>query len=307
MAFQAGSRIRPELGNADFSGFANAATIQANSLAQLGATIGSAIQVAGEKKKEKALSKQAQEMVFGMLKKEPEQANFFGLPEDFTLADVKPIVDVIGVKPSIALVMQLNMASMKAGQTELPSVKDTQNFKEYVGTLTSPEGNDLVVRNGMLYDEDFPDADDPLPADDPAVIAALRTKEGQEILTGYGDAIYRGTVEDDGTPVEPEEIIETPGMNVQEEPTGSRASQLLRSIGDLNESRRDAMLSARSLPLALGNFLFSGENPTFSESMNYAKPKMETLRDIGFTRNPYEVFNPFTRIKESVGERFFSK
>ena len=45
MAFQAGSRIRPELGNADFSGFANAATIQANSLAQLGATIGSAIQV----------------------------------------------------------------------------------------------------------------------------------------------------------------------------------------------------------------------------------------------------------------------
>ena len=81
-------------------------------------------------------------------------------------------------------------------------------------------------------------------------------------------------------------------MNAQEEPTGSRASQLLRSIGDLNESRRDAMSSARSLPLALGNFLFSGENPTFSESMSYAKPKMETLRDIGLVRNPYEVFNP---------------
>ena len=54
MAFQAGSRIRPELGNADFSGFARAAEIQASSLAQLGATIGGAIQVAGEKKKEKA-------------------------------------------------------------------------------------------------------------------------------------------------------------------------------------------------------------------------------------------------------------
>jgi len=78
MAFQAGTRIRPELANADYSGFANAATIQANSLAQLGATIGSAIQVAGEKKKEKALSKQAKEMVYGMLKKIPSRLNFLG-------------------------------------------------------------------------------------------------------------------------------------------------------------------------------------------------------------------------------------
>ena len=277
MAFQAGSTIRPELGNADYSGFANAATIQANSLAQLGATIGSAIQVAGEKKKEKALSKQAQEMVFGMLKKEPEQANFFGLPEDFTLADVKPIVDVIGVKPSIALVMQLNMASMKAGQTELPSVKDTQNFKEYVATLTSPKGNDLVVRGGMLYDEDFPDADDPLPANDPAVIAALRTKEGKEILTGYGDAIYGGTVDDDGTPVEPAEIIETPSINVQEEPTGSRASQLLRSIGDVNAKMRDVGSTSRAIPLGLKDFMFSPERTPFTESISSAKSKMESV------------------------------
>ncbi len=315
MAFQAGSRIRPELGNADFSGFANAATIQANSLAQLGATIGSAIQVAGEKKKEKALSKQAQEMVFGFLKANPAQAEFFGLSEGFEMGDVKPVIDVLGAKPSIALMMQLKMASMKAGQTELPSVKDTQNFKEYVATLTSPKGNDLVVRNGMLYDEDFPDADDPLPADDPAVIAALSTKEGKQILTGYelpeplqlNKEDEATVVDDDGTPVEPAEIIETLGMNVQEEPTGSRASQLLSNIQDLNKTRQDAMSSARSLPLALGNFLFSGENPTFSESMSYAKPKMETLRNIGLVRNPYEVFNPLTRIKESAGERFFSE
>ena len=277
MAFQAGSRIRPELGNADFSGFANAATIQANSLAQLGATIGSAIQVAGEKKKEKALSKQAQEMVFGMLKKDPQQAAFFGLGEDFTVADVKPIVDVIGVKPSIALMMQLNMASMKAGQTELPSVKDTQNFKEYVATLTSPKGNDLVVRGGMLYDEDFPDADDPLPANDPAVIAALRTKEGKEILTGYGDAIYGGTVDDDGTPVEPAEIIETPSINVQEEPTGSRASQLLRSIGDVNAKMRDVGSTSRAIPLGLKDFMFSPERTPFTESISSAKSKMESV------------------------------
>ena len=277
MAFQAGSRIRPELGNADFSGFANAATIQANSLAQLGATIGSAIQVAGEKKKEKALSKQAQEMVFGFLKANPAQAEFFGLSEGFEMGDVKPVIDVLGAKPSIALMMQLKMASMKAGQTELPSVKDTQNFEEYVATLTSPEGNDLVVRNGMLYDEDFPDADDPLPANDPAVIAALRTKEGQSILTGYGDAIYGGTVDDDGTPVEPAEIIETPSINVQEEPTGSRASQLLRSISDVNSKMRNLGSTARSAPLGLTDFIFSQERTPFTESISSAKSKMESV------------------------------
>lgn len=43
MAFQVGTRVRPELGNADFSGFGRAAEIQAASLAQLGATIGGAI------------------------------------------------------------------------------------------------------------------------------------------------------------------------------------------------------------------------------------------------------------------------
>ena len=53
MAFQAGSTIRPELGNADYSGFANAASIRANSLAQLGATIGSTIGSAIKKHKVK--------------------------------------------------------------------------------------------------------------------------------------------------------------------------------------------------------------------------------------------------------------
>jgi len=276
MAFQAGSTIRPELGNADYSGFARAAEIQANSLAQLGATIGSAIQVAGEKKKEKALGKQAQEMVFGFLKANPAQAEFFGLSEGFEMGDVKPVVDVIGAKPSIALMMQLKMASMKAGQTELPSVKDTQNFKEYVATLTSPKGDDLVVRGGMLYDEDIA-FDDPLPADDPAVIAALRTKEGKEILTGYGDAIYGGTVDDDGTPVEPAEIIETPSINVQEEPTGSRASQLLRSIGDVNAKMRDVGSTSRAIPLGLKDFMFSPERTPFTESISSAKSKMESV------------------------------
>lgn len=212
MAFQAGSTIRPELANADLSGFSRAAEIQvrnaerrADSLAQLGATIGSAIQVAGEKKKEKALSKQAQEMVFGMLKKDPQQAAFFGLGEDFTIADVKPIVDVIGVKPSIALMMQLNMASMKADTPSLASVKEAQNFKEYLGTIGG--GTDVILKNGMLYDEDI-FFDDPLPANHPIVQEVLRTKEGQTFLSGYGDAEPLELNKEDETPVVGEPVVE---------------------------------------------------------------------------------------------------
>ena len=184
MAFQAGSTIRPELGNADYSGFAKAAEIQANSLAQLGATIGSAIQVAGEKKKEKALSKQAKEMVYGMLKQNPKQAAFFGLPEDFELNDVTPFVDVMRPGPTIAMVMQLNMASMKADTPSLVSVKEAQDFKEYVSTLTSSEGNDTIVKNGILYDADL-FSDEPLSRDDPAVMEALQTEVGRKLLYGY--------------------------------------------------------------------------------------------------------------------------
>ena len=279
MAFQTGTTIRPELANADFRGFANAATIRANSLAQLGATIGSAIKFSAEKKQEKALGKQAKEMVFTMLKQNPQQAKAFGLPEDFELNDVTPFVDVMGPKPTIALLTQMNMASMKAGQTELPSVKDTQNFQEYVGTLTSPKGNDLVVRNGMLYDKDIA-FDDPLPANDPAVIAARRTEEGQMILTGYGDAIKVGTVEDDGTSVETAGSVETPGMPAQEEPTGSRASQLLRSISDVDSKMRDMGSTVRAIPLGLKDFIFSQERTPFTESISSAKSKMESVDPI---------------------------
>ena len=53
MAFQAGSQIRPELGNADYSGFARAAEIQGQAMANLGSKIGSIIEDYKEKKQEK--------------------------------------------------------------------------------------------------------------------------------------------------------------------------------------------------------------------------------------------------------------
>ena len=176
MAFQAGSTIRPELANADYSGFANAASIQANALAQLGATIGSAVQVAVEKKKEKALSKQAQEMVFGFLKGNPQQAEFFGLPEEFEMSDVKPVVDVLGAKPSISLMMQLKMASMEAGQTKRPTIGDITKLREFLP-------GDKVIENGRIVDTTL--RNEVLPVSDPLVQQLLQTDVGQSQLYGY--------------------------------------------------------------------------------------------------------------------------
>ena len=183
MAFQAGSTIRPELANADFSGFARAAEIQvrnaerqADSLARLGATIGSAIQVAGEKKKEKALSKQAQEMVFGFLKANPEQAELFGLPKDFDMSDVKPVVDVMGAKPSMALMMQLKMAEMEANKTKRPTIGDITKLQEFLP-------GDKVIEGGRIVDTTF--INEVLPKSDPLVQQLLQTDVGQSQLYGY--------------------------------------------------------------------------------------------------------------------------
>jgi len=52
MAFQVGTRVNPQLGALDFSGFTNAANIQAASLASLGDAIGGAIEKYNKKKED---------------------------------------------------------------------------------------------------------------------------------------------------------------------------------------------------------------------------------------------------------------
>ena len=70
MAFQTGSPIRPELADADLSGFANAGMIQGQALAQLGATIGSAIQKHKVKKEEKLFNDNVDDFLFTTSQKE---------------------------------------------------------------------------------------------------------------------------------------------------------------------------------------------------------------------------------------------
>jgi len=67
MAFQSGTQIRPELANADLSGFQRAAEINAQMLAQLGQDIGRAVQGYREGKIKKERSEQRQFVIGGIL------------------------------------------------------------------------------------------------------------------------------------------------------------------------------------------------------------------------------------------------
>ena len=62
MAFQTGTRVDPRLGALDFSGFTNAATIQAAALQDLGNRVGDAIGKSKEKKQKKALEEERKEI-----------------------------------------------------------------------------------------------------------------------------------------------------------------------------------------------------------------------------------------------------
>lgn len=88
MAFQVGTQVRPELGRADVSGFANAGMITGQALANLGATVGGAIAANKKKKADAELSKAAAGLVLKMADANPEIANQLGIEniEDATIA-----------------------------------------------------------------------------------------------------------------------------------------------------------------------------------------------------------------------------
>ena len=82
----------------------------------------------------------------------------------------------------------------------------------------------------MLDDEDL-FIDDPIPFDDPIVQQVLRTKEGQNFLTGYGDATFISTEEDEDIEVNvpSDESVEAPVFDATRDvPTPSREAQNYR-------------------------------------------------------------------------------
>ncbi len=132
MAFQTGTRINPQLGALDFSGFTNAANIQAKSLASLGKTIGSAIAANKEKKQEKALSEQAANMVFSF-SKTSEIGEQLGIEN---LEDAKIVVKTLGgAKPTIELLMELQELNQEDSSLKPVSDSSMRSAEARVGEM----------------------------------------------------------------------------------------------------------------------------------------------------------------------------
>jgi len=124
MGFQVGSRIRPELANADYSGFARAAEIQGQAFANLGAQIGGAIKEYAKKKEEKQLTQQGAEFLAGL-----PGAEGMGI-KDVESAKVA-IKSMGGIQPAMAAVSaymgsQANIAATRQATEQSASLFPTE-------------------------------------------------------------------------------------------------------------------------------------------------------------------------------------
>jgi len=117
MAFQSGTQIRPELANADLSGFQRAAEIQGQMVAQLGQDIGKAIQGYREGKIKKEKGEQRQFAVKGILDK---------MGVDTTTEDGQGLVKALSKNEDLFNLYQ----NVEINQAKLDSIKQDKKDQE---------------------------------------------------------------------------------------------------------------------------------------------------------------------------------
>ena len=146
MAFQTGTRVNPQLGALDFSGFTNAAQIQGAALQDLGNRVGDAIVKSKEKKQKKAIISS----ISGAIKNQPEIAQALGF-DPMTLEDedvnvaASTVFDTFGMKGSQALLAEVFTSGLKGEEEDLISIKTQQDFKDFIS-----EQDDYRIKDGQL-------------------------------------------------------------------------------------------------------------------------------------------------------------
>ena len=179
MGFQTGSQIRPELGNADYSGFANAANIQAQALANFGQQIGEGIEKYQKNKEitgvtlasiEGTLAANPDLIALGKAEEGSISKHFNKLEEDGTLnkrsaLEVKGYLDTIMESRAAQQQAKMDAATLASVEatTGLKKAQTTavgQSTPESISTKKLASGqafldeNNLVIKDGMLYKKD---------------------------------------------------------------------------------------------------------------------------------------------------------
>ena len=222
MAFLSGTQIRPELANADFSGFQNAANIRASAMANLGSKIGSVIEEYTEKKQEKierdnfsaALMPYATKMTGGdaaeaknivnLFAKNPKNAavvmQFMELGQEQEKDELKKkVLDQFNqgnINSQEALSMGADPASIAAVQGVTEGL-DAKKFNESV-TLAAESVNGTYdpSQNGIVVDTHgyVPGGKEVIPLSDPMFANYFATAKGRT-MTGRGFGVL-GTMSD---------------------------------------------------------------------------------------------------------------
>ena len=202
MAFIGGTRVRPELGMPDLRGFSQAAEIEAESMARIGASITGAVKNYQEKQRKKEAEKMFDQMIKGFADSDSNVGRSLrsvGLNDEKTISASRvglgeeEMLRFINAITEQTVQSEFNNAKLEAerkrmNQPETMSVKTLGAFKESLPSdvILTPEGTlvDTTFRNEVL------------PRDHPLVQQMMQTEEGRFYLRGYGTPEFIGQTAD---------------------------------------------------------------------------------------------------------------
>ena len=158
MGFQSGSQIRPELANADYSGFQNAANIQGEAMANFGASIASGIKGYKKKKKDEKIgqAKINRSIAFG-------ESMIDMLGEDHPLSD--SIADSLAMSFGENVPFEQRIAATEGLSTEITNMF-LMNQKNEAPTYSPIPGGGYIANFGgkqqIITNRDMGVVDSPL-------------------------------------------------------------------------------------------------------------------------------------------------
>ena len=150
MAFQSGSQIRPELANADYSGFQNAANIQGEAMANFGASIASGIEGYKKKKKDDKIgqAKINRSIAFG--------ESLIEMTKKDNPAFANAIADQLSYNFGAEVPFEQAVAATDGLTTEITNMYLLNQKNQGITTMVTPAGTEVMMRGGEVIGKTTP-------------------------------------------------------------------------------------------------------------------------------------------------------
>ena len=255
MAFQAGSTIRPELGDADYSGFARAAEIQGAALANFGKEIGQGIEKYKKNKEitgvtlasiEATLGQNPDLIVSGKAEGGSTGKLFSKLEEGGSLnkreaLELRGYLDTVVDTRNAAAQREMDLAQLEniRSRTEYNKARasgsasrsfDSYTPKQLTAAQEYMESNNLVAKDGILYRQEkgFFGGGTLVPIDNPSLYTTA--VEGVDFLVAQtmpGGAGQRPAASNNNITIEPFNEVASAGSEITQGELASAAPEQL--------------------------------------------------------------------------------